>query len=139
MLVSKISTATVFGKINVKDLINANKAIKIMRVYGIAKKIITGTTHFGDWLGFIGSFEAINLQTGESFASGKCFLPVNISNMLSGAFQKDVETIRFGYEISVKYNEDNACKYEFIVKSLIAPTEDNPIALLRGEVDDTKK
>lgn len=140
LLVSKLSTATVYGKVNVKELIKTpNETIKIMRIYGIAKRIITGSTNFGDWTGFSGSFEAVNITTGEMFASGKCFLPVNVSNMLSGQFVKDVETVRFGFEISAKYNEKNACKYEYLVSSLIKPQEDNPIALLRGEVDGTKK
>lgn len=138
LLISKISTATVCGKIKVKELAERKTPLKLMRVYGIAKKIITGNTTFGDWMGFVGSFEAVNLATGESFASGKCFLPVNITNMLAGQFVEKVETVRFGYEISARFNEANQCKYEYLVEELLKTAEENPIEQLRKEVDGTQ-
>jgi len=138
VMLAKLSTATVFGEIKVKDLVESKEPIKIMQVYGIAKKIITGHTTFGDWMGFIGSFEAVNLSTGVKYASGKCFLPVNITSLLAGEFTQDIDSVRFGYEISACFNEKNACKYEYTVSTLIKPKEDNPIAQLRNEVEKEK-
>lgn len=135
-IVTKISTKTVYGIVDIAAL-KEKKTLPIMRVYGIAKRIITGTTNFGDYIGFGGAFEAVNKDTGELFVAGKCFLPDVAANMLSGEFAKDIESIRFAFNIDVKYREDLACKYEYVVNPLIKSAEDNPIALLRGEVDKT--
>ena len=138
-VVSKISTKTVCGGIKIADIIPKEgkeaKPIKIMKVYGIAKRIITGNTTFGDYIGFAGSFEAVNEKTKERFAAGKCFLPNIIADPLSAAFENKIESIRFGFDIAVKFDEAVPCKYVYSAQSLIKQQKDNPIALLRGEVE----
>lgn len=134
-MLSKISVKTVFGTIKVKEIIELKEPLKLMRVYGIAKRILTGTSDFGEWVGFGGMFQAVNKQTGENFVSGRCFLPTPVTNMLSGQFVKDIESIRFGFDISVKFNEGVTCKYEYISSAIVKMAEDNPLALLEGEIE----
>lgn len=136
IFVSKVSVKTVFGKIDVKQLAaKSDKAFPIMRIIGIAKKVLTGSSQFGDWIGFAGDFEAVNLVTGEIFHGGKCFLPAPVTNMLAGQFSEKIDTVRFGFVISAKYSDAANTKYEYISNSLIAPAEDNPLSQLKKELE----
>lgn len=138
-LITKLSTKTVFGKIDIVELKELKKPMPIMRIYGIAKRVIAGTTTFGDYIGFAGMFEAINKKTGEKFAAGKCYLPDCVANMLSAEFVKDIESIRFGFDIEVIFDDNVPCKYQYRSTPLIQPKEDNPIALLSGELAKQEK
>lgn len=125
-LLSKISVKTVCG--NVKELPNEN----LMRVIGIAKGTFTGTTNFGEYVGFKGQFKAINLATGEEFSSGKLFLPEIAQNLVEGALS-ETESVEFAFDLGKK-EADNAVGYEYTIQPLIEAKENNPLALLEQKL-----
>lgn len=131
-LVKKISVKTVFGNIDVRKL--SDSPIAIMRIIGVATKIKSGESEFGQWTAFLGQFKATNLQTNEVFASGKCFLPPQASEILEGQFDDEHSRIEFAFDISAKYSEDSTVKYEYIVEPLFKPAENDPIALLESKL-----
>src|SRR4029077_14452076 len=49
---------------------------------------------------FVGSFEAVNMQTGEVFRSGKMFLPKGLSELVEAAVNKNPNAaIAFAFEV----------------------------------------
>ena len=124
-VIKKISIKTCFGG---KKEIFGNLGNDVLRVYGKARGIKTGQTQYGTWTAFIGSFRAVNLATGESFASSKIFLPNQAEEMLLGVLG-DNEVVDFGFDIGVMENDASATGYEFTVKPLLQPKEeDDPLA-----------
>lgn len=154
-LLRKISRATMIGDttpILEKVLADKNKTIPLYRVYGFAtsvrnsKDILTGdpkkdarTEMHGPWQCLIGQFEAANLMTGEISRSGQCFLPQFAIDMVAGQFSENVERVKFGFEIGCKFNAEAPGKYEYVVSPLIDVAEDDPIALIAGEINKPKQ
>lgn len=135
-LIKKISVKTVVG--NVKKMV-ANEEIKektaVMRVFGVASKVVTGTSDNGDWVAFIGQFKAINTVSGEEFASGKLFLPGVASDLLEGAVNSDeANAVEFGFDILVEPNDASATGYIYQAESLIAPSEDDTLARMEKAI-----
>ena len=131
-LVKKISVKVVVG--NVKKMV-ASGEIKektaVMRVYGIASKIVTGTSDNGDWVAFLGQFKAINLLTGVDFTSGKLFLPGVASDLVEGAINGDgANAIEFGFDVLVEPDESSAVGYIYQAESLIPPSDDDTLSKL---------
>ena len=124
-VIKKISVKTCFGG---KKEIFANIDSDILRVYGKARGTKSDVSQYGTWTAFIGSFRAVNLVTGEEFASSKIFLPNQAEEMLLGVLGGN-DVVDFGFDIGVSENETSATGYEFTVKPLLQPKEeDDPLA-----------
>ena len=129
-LVKKISTATVYGKITNEDKV---KPKALYRVFGLAAGTKTGSTQFGDWSCFVGEFQAVNLETGEIFNSGKCFLPEIVESGILAQLSQ-AEGVKFAFEIGIKPNEDLGIGYEYTAKSLLQPQANNFLEQMAQEV-----
>lgn len=83
---------------------------------------------------FVGSFEAINLQTGEVFKSGKMYLPKGLSEMVESAVKKNPDAaIQFAFEVrSIKAS--NAAKYSYKALALVSPEPSDALRQLREAV-----
>jgi hypothetical protein len=84
---------------------------------------------------FVGTFEAINMQTGEVFQSGKMFLPKGISEMVETAVNKAGENVQiaFAFEVrSIKAN--NPIGYSYRVLALQSPEAADELRELREKV-----
>lgn len=83
------------------------KPIRVMRVYGMASGQKPGRSDNGEYIGFFGQFEAINLITGEKFRSKKLILgaigEMTLSDALTRAQADNPEAqIEFGADITVQ-------------------------------------
>lgn len=124
-LLSKISMKTIGADVEASK----EGPIALAHVLGIAKGVKTGQSTYGDWTAFVGSFEAVNLETGEIFRAGKCFLPEIATSLLAGALT-DAETVQFALEIGARPAK-NAVGYEYTVTPLIGPSESDELSMLK--------
>ena len=137
-LISKISVSKVFGAIKAPK-----EKTSIMQVIGIATSCKTGQSQYGEYIEFAGDFEAINLITGETFRSSKCFLPGAVPEMVAVALAKGKEVegfsgLQFAFSIAVSPSQ-NPIGYEYQVTPLVENKEADPLAALRDAVSMTPK
>lgn len=128
-LIRKISAKTVIGKIEKPE-----KAKPLFHVYGIARGVRTGESTYGPWVALIGQFEAVNLESGETYQAPQCFLPEPIGSMMAAQVQDDdTESVQFGLEVGIK-PADTATGYEYTSKALVESREADPLADLRSKM-----
>ena len=122
---NKLSAAEILGNvIQIAKSLEINESIQAYSVAGICEKYETGTSTFGEWTRFMGSFIAINYITGEEIQSGKAHIPNILEEILlsgiastakieaqkegkSGAVYKLAEPIEFAYVVSLKRLADD--------------------------------
>lgn len=137
--VKKISVATVFGKIDLKELLAAPaETIKVMRVLGSAVGVKEGESNFGHWKALMGQFRASHPETGEVFEAPILFLPeVALTPILVSLTQPGARAVEFALELSVKYvnnSKPGGVPYEYTWAPLLAPDADDPIARLEARI-----
>jgi hypothetical protein len=132
----KLSTKSVVG--NVKEIrkiaeSGEGKHVDIMRVMGVAKKLQVGESDNGEWLAFKGNFEYINLITGESHVGSRCFLPAPIDSMVEAQLEGNT-AVEFAFDITVVEVEESATGYEYGAKTILKPSENDPMEMLKQTV-----
>lgn len=133
-IVKKISMKTICGKVSVKNLPDEGDK-PLMRVIGQAKGIKTGTSDYGDWAALTGIFEATNIETGEVYRSGVCFMPEIAQDMVIPALMQDSATaVDFAFEIGAEASEDSSVGYVYTIKPLIEAAESDPLRALSEQV-----
>jgi hypothetical protein len=134
----------------VKTMTGANAKYPLCTIIGIA----SGLKHGEDknkpgqfWTALTGDFLGVNLETGEKFRSGKCFLPAGIQDVveapLSAAeLHKDADgkpdpqsvSMKFGFRIySVKAT--NPAGYTYAAEILLKPSENDPLTEMLAQVE----
>jgi len=146
-LIRKISTATVYGsKMTVlkKTLTDESANHELYQVYGRARMIERGKSKFdasvneeereSDWKAFVGQFEAVNLDTGEVFQSGKCFLPDFAANIVAGQFDAEISNVEFAFTVQAQADTQSATGYTYSVTPLLNTSPANDaLASLRAQ------
>jgi hypothetical protein len=138
---SKITTVTVGLSPKAMTAIataeeNAEKLpLTVMRVYGNVKSTVKAVSNFGETVGFIGEFEAINAIDQQVFRSKKLFLPemgaMALSDALNAAKAKSPEAfVEFGYDIGVTKNTSSknaggGWQHQWVIIPLRNPNVDN--------------
>jgi len=133
-VLKKVSVATVFGQIKVKD-IPEGEEMRIMRIAGIGKATDSGTSTYGDWRAIVGEIAATNYQTGEIFIGSSAFVPGAMGDALidglNSAQKEDAgATIKFSLDVSVKVSPRDENKYEYVVRPVIESDIKNEAMLL---------
>ena len=135
-LVKKLSVKSVVG--DVKKMVAAGdikKSTPVMRAYGKATGIQTGTSDNGDWVAFKGEFKGINLLTGEEYGSGKLFMPDVASDLLEGMLVgEEVNGVEFGFDLLVKPDASSATGYVYEAEPLIKPAQDDTLSRLAADL-----
>lgn len=104
---------------------------QLATIYGVASGYTIKQTAYGDSFQFNGSFEAVNIETGEVFKSGRVFVPGPLTSLFVGALDTaDGKPIEFALEIIGKH-ADNDYGYGFDVKPLIELREADNLSKLR--------
>lgn len=139
-LLSKISVATVYGRIKtaIKDVDGEQKKylpapVALMRVIGQCTGFEVKTSQYGDSLKFSGSFKAINLETGEVYHSGACFLPTVLESQLGGVLDSVDSGVEFAVDIAAVPAE-NSFGYEYRVKTLLEVQEAPVLAAIEQKI-----
>lgn len=150
MQVKKISTATVYGKINLVSLVKhhekngADTPLMLMRVYGQAVGEKTGTSAYGDWNALVGRFKAVNLETGEEMEASQCFLPeIALIPLRVQLAQPETKSVTFAIDVGVRLIPENKQRaggspYEYLFENVVAPSDDDPLLKLEAEMNKNK-
>jgi len=101
------------------------KALYLARFFGTANGTKNGISDFGEWMCLTGQFRAINVETGETFDSGICFLPDVAQDMVLGALTGS-NAVDFAFDIGVVLDASSATGYVYIATPLVQE-ENNPI------------
>lgn len=143
-LLRKISPATVCGTVNPDMPSPIKEARNLYDLFGIAVKTKTGHTDKGDWLSFIGEFEAVT-PDGEIFAAPRCFVPQPFEDMLFAQLAQAQEadpkaTVQFAVRVAIvppRKGKPSAVGYEYTVTPLVDSRETSPLALLKEQAGRT--
>lgn len=130
--IKKISTKTVLGKKVTAKLLNGQKEVTLMRVIGSATGLKLGESDMGAWTALQGRFEATNLETGEVFAAGLCFLPDVALNYIAPAIQSGGKAVMFAIDITVLDDENSPVGYVYGFRPVIEAAD--PLDELRSQV-----
>ena len=143
MPLKKITVKTVFGdKGDILEKVMSDKTIKhpLIRVMGYCTSVRHSTSREksqdGEFIkstGLVGEIEAVNLETGEAFISGVCWLPQLAIDLVAGKLEGDEEISRvgFAFDISAKFSLDSATSYEYIVEPLLEIKESDAMSELK--------
>lgn len=133
-IIKKISVKTVCGDVKkLMSMHNIKKQTAILRVYGTANGVQTGSSNFGEWTALKGMFKAVNLLTGEAFNAGKCFLPdVAMDSIVPVVISG--QPVEFAIDVFVSPSDTVAVGYEYNIKPLVAVTEDSALARLEQQI-----
>src|SRR5690606_33315883 len=89
--------------------------------------------------GLTGQFEGTNLETGEIYQSGVCYLPSGILELVAASLVADAAldkanrtnpTVRFAFLISA-VPAKNPIGYSYSIEQLVEPEQDDPLADMR--------
>ena len=102
-----------------------------MQVMGVATGIKTGESDKGPWTALLGSFQAINMETGDTYRSGVCFLPNIMLNLVTPRLlEKESKAVEFAFNIGVKADEKSATGYVYIAEPIFETAENDPLEML---------
>ncbi len=104
---------------------------ELMQVFGIATGTLAGESQFGEWVALVGTFKAVNLEDGEVFTSGKCFLPSVATDYLVQYLSSETSSVEFALQID-SVPSDTVIGYEYIVKPLIEVEEPKALSDLES-------
>ena len=129
-IVSKLSVKKICGKIKKPE-----GKVMLMQVFGIATGTKSDESNFGPWTALLGQFRAVNLESGELFQSGVCFLPNTGLNLITPLLKKDgTDGIEFALNIGV-IPAENSVGYEYYVEPVIESQENDPLEILSKKVN----
>lgn len=111
--------------------------LDIAQIIGIVKDKEEIKGQYGSSWKLKGEFKAVNLVTKEPFYSAACFLPGLASDLVVNQLQ-DVgdNAVQFAFIIGIKYAK-NKVGYEYSVKPLIQPAENNALTLIENQIKST--
>lgn len=143
--VKKLSVKTVYGPINLRKLMDAHDKgtpLHVMSVIGIATGTKQGEGDLGAYECLVGTFEAVNPETGEAQKANILFLPdmglsmwkvaMAASSNGSAASALNVYAV---YVAEVPGRRPSAVPYEYRIEPVVPPTEaDDPLERLKAHV-----
>lgn len=133
----KITVRKVMGeKPDIEALLKApGKRMDLMDVYGVVTKAKPGSSDYGEYVRFLGTFVAINLQTKEEFESSVCILPRFLEEGLYGALGTEgAQNVEFALRLSIKYDKEAATNYVYEHKNLVPTKETDAMQALADKV-----
>jgi hypothetical protein len=134
--VKKLSVATVYGAIDLKELLNAGRPLAVMHVGGTAVGTKTGQSPYGEWIALIGEFTAINAETGEMSEAAQLFLPevalIPIQTALAREGARGVEFAITVYAQPSESKKPGGSPYEYTFENRAPMSENDPRAKMRA-------
>lgn len=130
-LVAKITLSSIGAQPKSKSVEYAHP---IAMIFGEASRTEIGQTTYGEFVRFRGNFAGVNLSTGEKFRAGAMILPPLIQDILAAAVDQADGPIQFGLEIGVKPSEKGNTGYEYTVRPLLEPEENDALMLLESKL-----
>lgn len=121
-----------FDVAEIKNVLGDKKFADLVKIVGVTSSYKVGQTDKGEFIKLSGTFNAINMQTGELFNSGECLLPNFISENIAEALKNSSE-VEFALQIGVKADATSVTGYQYTVKPLIdAKPSEKLLALMHA-------
>jgi len=131
-VVTKITTAKVFGKITKTMLAEMEKAdadavkdgkqptiVPLYRMTGYVTDTKDGQGDNGPWVALKGDFSATRFDTGEVFMASSAFIPGATNDVIAGLIKSGQgKVIEFGCDVGIRL-ANTATGYEYVVRQLI--------------------
>jgi len=134
-LTKKISTAKIYGKINVRKLPEDGTVLNLFSIIGVAVGTKSGTNDFGDWTCLVGQFEATNLETGAVVSSANAFLPDVAQGLIEAQLNQDgTSQVQFAFVIGARADDASPVGYSYTAQPVLPPDAKDPLADLRTSV-----
>ena len=133
--VKKLSVSTIHGKIDLKKVLNSDKAVPIMRVIGQAVSSKRGESAYGPWTALLGQFRATNLADGEQSDGAVLHLPDVAMTPILVALASGPVT--FAIELQVQKSTSGKAggsPYEYAFTHLLPPSDNDPLAMLEKQL-----
>jgi len=131
----KLSTNKICGKIKIMDILSKDEPSKdLYEVVGIATGTKDGATDYGPWIALSGNFAAHNIETGERFRSGVCFLPDVALDPVIGQLNGGAHAVEFGWTIGIKLDDSSTVGYVYYARPIIEADENDPLELLAAKM-----
>lgn len=131
-LTKKISTAKIYGKVNVRKLPEDGSVLNLYTIIGMAIGTKSGTSDYGDWTSLVGQFEAVNLETGETMASANAFLPDVAQGLIEAQLtQPDTKQVQFAFIIGARVDDQSPIGYSYTAQPMLPPDAKDPLEDLR--------
>lgn len=128
----KLSVKKVCGRPEFEKGSANGTEISLMQVFGQATGTKGGTSDYGDWECLLGSFEATNMETGETFRAAQLFMPDVAHEPIAQAVKLASNGIvDFAVEIVAVKDAESSVGYVYSMKPLIQAEESDPIRILR--------
>lgn len=140
-LTKKITTREVMG--NMKAFMRENSEGKkdgeLVELYTIVGQVIghtTGESDYGPWVKLKGRFRAVNKSTGEVINSPVAMLPDEATTPLLTVLAVDgASSVDMAFDVNARIDDSVAVGYQYEVKPLMEPSEDDPLERLAASVD----
>jgi hypothetical protein len=120
-----------------KVIANKGPAVAIAQFVGNVTAIKPGANKDTGqpFVKLIGSYEAINLLTGESFTNcSTLLLPDFIANGIATAIMAGAGAVDFAVKVSANYDEKSAVSYEFSGESLMPTQEADAVSSIKARL-----
>ena len=130
-LSKKLSTAKIYGKIVARTLPEDGSVKPLYTIIGMAQGIKEGTSDYGDWVGLLGQFEAVNRDTGERFASANVFLPDVAQDLIVAQLKGGSQNVQFAFTIGARVDDTSTVGYTYTAEPILAPDQKDPLEELR--------
>lgn len=132
-LLNKITIKGVCGELE-GAVTESKPTLDIVQIIGIVKDKEEIKGQYGVSWKLKGEFKAVNLVTKDQFYSANCFLPGLAQDLVLSQLQ-DIgdNAVQFAFVIGIKYAK-NKVGYEYLVKPLIKPAENNALTLIENQI-----
>ena len=127
----KLSVKNVCGRPEFEKGDADGTEVKLMQVFGQATGTKGGTSTYGDWECLLGNFEAVNIETGETFRAAQLFLPDVAHDPVVQAVKLSNGAVDFAVEIVALKDSESSTGYVYSMKPLIEVAEADPLKVLR--------
>lgn len=137
---------TTLRKITAKGVLGAiekpSKPTALFRVYGVINghELKPATQEgYKPSHKFEGTFEAVNLKTGEIFEAPVCYLPSPYDSILARTVdaivaKSEFPSVEFALEVGVTPSNKGNTGYEWTTKPIVKPGANDPLIGLRDQV-----
>ena len=133
-VVAKLTVKTM-GCVGVRAKVEG-KSVILCRIGGFCKGTVVKTDQQGNAIdALVGDFVGVNVETGEVFTSGVCYLPAGMQEQVLSGIKTVGEggAIRFALEISAK-PDSNKAGYTYTGKQLEKPEGADPLSEIKSRL-----
>lgn len=132
-IVSKLSLKSLKAQ-PAKNALAPGETRDVAMIYGRTNKCEIVPTGFGDSTRFSGSFEGVNLATGEKQKSARAFLPGIVEDLLAEAVAglDEGAFVDFGFIVGVQHSEKGNMGYAYTVRPVVELKESDELGHLRN-------